>query len=160
MRWGKKCTTKKKWRIIIGWENFLFSYFAIYTNRRRRTSATSSRKKRAYPLRNSMSMTVLISNIFQLVWFLHIHRTCMTESISLSFFLLAINHFSRSACMFIIYVNCSHCSRESINVRRSQLRLPVLQIYLANKNQWIIHGVARMRKIIPIELWRLMLATL
>lgn len=82
-------------------------------------------------------------------------------SLSLSpFFLLAINHFSRSACMFIIYVNCSHCSRESINVRRSQLRLPVLQIYLANKNQWIIHCVARMRKIIPIELWRLMLATL
>lgn len=46
--------------------------------------------------------------------------------------------------MFIIYVNCSHCSRESINVSRSQLRLPpTLQIYLANKNQWIIHGVTR-----------------
>lgn len=112
MRWGKKCTTKKKWRIIIGWENFLFSYFAIYTNRRRRrTSATSSRKKRVYPLRNSMSMTVLISNIFQLVWFLHIHRTCMTESISLSFFSTSDKSFL-SVCMHVYYI-CELLSLQS-----------------------------------------------
>lgn len=154
VRRGKKWTKKR--RTIIGWENFLFSYFAIYTSRR--TSAKSSRK-RAYPLCNCMSMTVLISNIFQLVWFLHIQRVCMTESISLSPFYASDKSF-RSACLLYMWIALIAVESPSMWVdlnwgyhQHCKFTSPIKinELFMASRGA---------SKILTIELWRLMLATL
>lgn len=124
---------KKKWRIIIGWENFLFSYFAIYTKQQN--------KKKQSPVGRE-----LIHSAIACLWqcsfqtFFNLSDFCIYTkhawlSLSLSPFYASDKSFW-SACLLYMRIALIAVERERVHqiVSRSQLRLRALQIYLVNKN--------------------------